>query len=232
MKMTCPAESDPRPAPPVVEARLAKAPTKHAGKLQALTQDLWLTGEFTSGPFESVAAVAMGHEFLNLSWAPVQQANILALSDAYLAKSGQMVRERLQEQLGVVFGHSRELDAIRGELAALRQLLETLTGKVDRLAANPVHTICVRSFAPEPFEVAVPLDILIAPDEEDGFQAAFLDAKLHAYGETKEDALSNIKATILDTYRRLCEMPDTRLGRSMLRQKQVLNHYLREAQTR
>lgn len=214
-----------------VEAHPTKATAKRAEVLyQSLAQRHAFGGQFAFEPSAPAFAVMIGRE-LEGSWTPLQEANISASEMTYadLVKSGELVRERLQTQLGAVFGYPG-FDAIRTELTTLRQLLETLTAKVDQLAANPSQSVCLRSFAPEPFEAAVPVDVLIVSDE-DGFQASFLDANLHAYGETREEALFNMKATILETYQRLREMPDARLGRSMLRQKRLLSHYLREAQT-
>jgi hypothetical protein len=171
---------------------------------------------------------------VNPFWAPVGEATVLTERISYgdLARRGELIRELLQQQLGTIFGHSRGLDEIRHELTSLSRLLEALTVEVEQLTGDLVQTVCIplRSFAPERFDVATPIDIVISP-EEDGFQASFLDGNLHAYGETKEEALSNIKSAILDTYQRLRELPDARLGRSLLRQKQVLNHHLREAHT-
>ena len=200
---------------------------------------LWVEG--LAGPRSPSTVLAPGHvhrffgtDIANVtgialegSWEPLE-ADFLTDTLSYedVVRSGEQVREQLQHY----FGHT-QLAAIVTELDALRQLVEGLSGKVDVLANNLVQTVCIplRSFAPEPLEVAIPIDIVISPDEEDGFKASFLDANLHAYGETPEEALSNMRATIVEAYQRLRELPDSQLGRSMLRQKQVLSRHLREA---
>jgi hypothetical protein len=214
------------------ETRPTKKPANWLGLYQLLEQPFsyydrpWPVSELSSEPIVHVGVTAS-----KATWALVQEANLLAHEIPYAdrVRSEELVRERLQQQLGALFGYPQGFDEIRQELTTLRQLLEALTDKVGRLTTDVIQTVCIplRSFAPEPLEVAVPMDVVISC-EEDGFQASFLDGNLHAYGETREEALSNIKAAILDTCRRLREVPDNQLGRSMLRQKQVLNHHLRE----
>ena len=161
-------------------------------------------------------------------WSPVRDANVIVggLFDASIV--GKLLQNRMQEQLASNW-FAPEIHELANQARQLIQAAQHIFEKVEERAQRP-DTVCVpiRSFAPEPFEVLVPIDVLISP-EEDGFQAAFLEMNLHAFGESREEAYQNIKSVILEAYQRLRDFPDNRLGRSMRRQKVLLNHHLREA---
>lgn len=165
-------------------------------------------------------------------WTPVKITDLVdtTFSKAEVEFNRALIRNQLQQQFGHVVVDVQGLVAVNRELHALRQLLEVVEAKIERLVSKSGQSVCVpiRSFATEPFELMLPIDVLISP-EDDGYQATFLDANLHAYGETKEEALSNIRAAIVETFHRLHELGDAALGKSMLRQKQILSHYMRRA---
>lgn len=185
----------------------------------------WAEKEFSAEPGTNVSVIVREPA---PSWTTVQEKDLLSqfvVLDP--VKIGELVHERLRQGFGAVFGYTQGIDEIKGELTRLRQMLCEINERIDHLTLNQGVCVPIHSFAPEPFELAGPIDILISA-EDDGYLASFLDGNLHAYGETKEEALSNMKATIVETYKRLRELPDDRLGRSMVEQKQVLSYLLRE----
>lgn len=237
--MTAPHESGRARTDLVVDPRTTKDPTKQHITLRGREEHLkqysgygsWFWRDYVAAPEFNVAIVAGERD---PSWASVEEATFLFPNISYAEhlKSGEVVAEQLRQRLGALFGHSHGMNEIREELATLKQLIVGLSAKVDAVGTSLVQTVCypIESFVPEPLEVASPMSIVISP-EDDGFQASYLDGNLHAYGESREEALTNIKASIVDAYRRLRGVPDSQLGRSMLRQKKVLNHHLREAGT-
>lgn len=152
-------------------------------------------------------------------WTPVQP-NVLTTSYESVLRSGEIVRKHLETQFGAT--------GIREQVQALIRMVEGLKSKLDKLNESIGLVYAISSFVPEPYEPTTAFNIVITGNEDDGFQASFLDANLHAYGETREEALENMKCVILETYHRLREVPDDRLGKSVLRQKRVLSHYVRE----
>ena len=65
---------------------------------------------------------------------------------------------------------------------------------------------------------------------EGEFEAAIFDLGIFASGDTEEEAIANLKETLLDTFDQLNELPDTRLGKGPLRQKGLLNKCVRKVE--
>ena len=161
-------------------------------------------------------------------WAQIEPTALNQIHQTIEA-SAQQVRDRIQRE----FSYAARFGEVAGALSALRQLIEGLNKRIEHLAGNLSQTVCVllRSVESSTLELNDMIQIVISP-EEDGFQASFLEAKLHAYGESREEALQNIGQVIVEAYSRLHELSDDRLGRSMLRRKQILTRYLREVPVR
>jgi hypothetical protein len=106
--------------------------------------------------------------------------------------------------------------------------IETMLGAVlERMAAaKGSYWVPIESFEPEPYKVLIPLTAVVT-ETGDEFEAAFFDANLHACGNTPEEAVFNLKGVILDSFDRLTELGDEKLGPGPLRQKQVLTRHLR-----
>jgi len=92
----------------------------------------------------------------------------------------------------------------------------------------PKQTIWVpvESFAPEPYEVLRRFTAVVTPLEE-GFEAGFYDANIHASGDTEQEAVENLKSLLLDYFDRLNELDDSVLGPEPSRQKRILNIHIR-----
>ena len=64
------------------------------------------------------------------------------------------------------------------------------------------------------------------------FEAGLYDASIFASGDTEEDAVANLKDTLIDTYERLNELGDDKLGPCPLEQKQILNNLIRKVENK
>jgi hypothetical protein len=114
-----------------------------------------------------------------------------------------------------------KVEAIEKTLGVILEKLESLrTG--GRAVWVPIETL-----APEPYDLLRPIAVVVTPSNE-GFEAAFFDAQIYAGGETEEDALTNLKSCLLDTFDRLNQLGDSELGPGLLKQKQILSWYLRK----
>lgn len=86
--------------------------------------------------------------------------------------------------------------------------------------------IPIATFAPEPFEIILPLGVIVRP-EGDSFVASLFDANVNASGETIHEVIVNLKSLILDSFVRLEAKDDGQLGPAMIRQKAVLQSLIR-----
>jgi hypothetical protein len=115
----------------------------------------------------------------------------------------------------------RKLDERLGEIEGA---LKGIARNIAQSSSRPVW-IPIDSFTPEPYRVSVPFTAVLAC-QEDEFIASWFDADIHAAAETEEQAYSELKSMILDTFDRLEELGDSELGPGPRRQKQVLRSHI------
>ena len=85
----------------------------------------------------------------------------------------------------------------------------------------------IRTLAPEPYELIQPIDVLIR--QENGQHiASFLEADIHASGDTAAEALRDLKGMILDTYDALSHQKEATLGPLMIQQRAVIRASVRK----
>jgi predicted RNase H-like HicB family nuclease len=111
-------------------------------------------------------------------------------------------------------------------LAEVEQVLKRLG---DLGALRRSFLVTIESLEPEPYEIMRPFTAVVM-EAEGGFEAAIFDLGIFAPGDTEEEAIANLKETLLDTVDRLNELPDTRLGKGPLRQKSLLNKWIRRVE--
>lgn len=119
---------------------------------------------------------------------------------------------------------NRELTDIGQRVKKIEMTVTTILEKMAR--AKRSWWVPVESFGPEPYDVLLPLTVVVTATEDE-FEAAFFDANLHACGNTPEEAVANLKGVLLDSYDRLTELGDENLGPEPLRQKAVLSRHIR-----
>ncbi|MEI6231913.1 MAG: hypothetical protein WCT04_02590 [Planctomycetota bacterium] len=84
-----------------------------------------------------------------------------------------------------------------------------------------LKVMAIASLAPEPYIVVKPFHISVEPNYDE-FVARFDEANIGATGGTIEEAISNLKESILDEFDMLEFIPDTKLGAGMRQTKNVL----------
>jgi len=124
------------------------------------------------------------------------------------------------------FGHLlARVEEVRQRVEKMESMLATALGQL--VAPNRTMVVPVESLAPEPYDILRPFPLIIRPSG-DGFSAAFLEANLHAYGDTEEEAVTNLKGVVLDAHDRLSELTASELGPAMAEQKRVLALHVRK----
>lgn len=108
----------------------------------------------------------------------------------------------------------------------LNEELLLLKTRVEAVEHNQPMVVPIQSLAPEPYVLDAPIQAVVRCDEG-AFVAAFVEANIGATGETVFEAVDNLKGLIVSTYEILREHDGTRLGRSMARQKAVLDSLIR-----
>jgi predicted RNase H-like HicB family nuclease len=129
----------------------------------------------------------------------------------------------VEEQLRAVSGYTKRLDQLCERVAGLESKVEQELKRLGELGAlRRSFLVPIETLDPEPYEIVRPFTAVVS-QEEGGFQASIFDLGIYASGDTEEEAITNLKETLLDTVDRLNELPDSKLGRGPLRQKNLLN---------
>ena len=108
-------------------------------------------------------------------------------------------------------------EALREEI---RELKATLA-QIIQTAVIPITTM-----APEPYKILQSIPAVVVP-AADGFNATFFDANIATSGDTQEEAFSNLRSLILDTFEYLGSEAQETLGPEPARQLAVLREFLK-----
>lgn len=84
----------------------------------------------------------------------------------------------------------------------------------------------IPTLAPEPYQIVRDIPAAVEP-AGDGFIATFFDANISTSGDTEEEAVSNLRSLILDTFEYLDSETSDSLGPEPTRQLAVLRVFLR-----
>ena len=129
-----------------------------------------------------------------------------------------------------VFDQTKRLDELCDRVAGLESKVEQVLRKLAELSAlRRSFLVPIETLEPEPHEILRPFTAVVT-EEEGEFGAAIFDLSIFASGDTEEEAIANLKETLLDTFDQLNELPDTKLGKGPLRQKHLLNKCVRRAE--
>jgi len=133
----------------------------------------------------------------------------------------------VEAQLRAVSRYTKRLDELCESFAELESKVDQELKRLGELAAQRrSFLVPIETLEPEPYEILRPFTAVVT-EEEGEFQANLFDLGIFASGDTEEEAISNLKETLLDTVDRLDELPDARLGKGPLRQKYLLNKSVR-----
>lgn len=83
----------------------------------------------------------------------------------------------------------------------------------------------IRTLEPEPFDLARDIPAVVQPTD-DGYLATFFDANIGMTGDTKEEAVANLKLLLVDVFDDL-EKEERQLGPKLVRQLAVLRSFMK-----
>jgi hypothetical protein len=115
------------------------------------------------------------------------------------ARRGRKVRRKTREQAA----SDKAADLIARAVERLKEVAKDLTSAFHVLRHNPGSVVMrVQTLHPNTFRARRPLDVLVEFDGP-GFAAQLLDVKLSAKGDTRQEAVMNLRALMVETYRDL-----------------------------
>jgi len=120
--------------------------------------------------------------------------------------------------------------AVSGVWFASRDVLDEIRSLRTDLAQRVGTTVVpITTLAPEPFQLLRDIPAVVRP-AGDGFTATFFDANVSSAGDSEEEAVSNLRSLILDTFEYLNSEPPGTLGPEPKRQLGVLRVFLKPIQ--
>lgn len=157
------------------------------------------------------------------------------------APEAQLVEDQIRNAFALVYAadpvvHHEPADAVAKWTEKLREIGERLS-RVENLLKDALKEVAslrareraiwvpIETVAPEPYELSRPITAVITSAGEE-FEACFFDANLYGSGDTEEEAISDLKSVIVETFERLSALPDEKLGPAMIKQKLVLGVYM------
>ncbi len=198
--------------------------TELSAKLAKLSghTDVWSAYEESDLVPLRLGAVGQGFQY----WVPIQQGVLQELL-SNIKHHNQGWAEAVESELRAALGAREILTQLFEKILAVETILDSVTRKLDELrTAKTCLWVPIDSFGPEPYEIVKPITAVVVPSDE-GFEASFFPANLHAWGETEEEAISTLKEVLIDTSVRLNELSDDQLGPEPQRQKATLMAYIR-----
>jgi hypothetical protein len=120
----------------------------------------------------------------------------------------------------VDFGIFKSITAPLQELVRTVARLETELANLRRQTNAVIGTL-----SPEPYILRRSIPVHIRPSGEN-YIATFFDANISTSGETEEEAFSNLKSLLTDSFEYLDSVPEEQLGPEPLRQLGVLREFI------
>lgn len=120
-------------------------------------------------------------------------------------------------------------------MKAVEEKVRTLSAKVEELeekCGHPKELSCgvpIQTFAPEPFVLIKPILVSIE-ESDDEYIASFFDANISAQGDTRQEAIDNLKDLLLSRFDYLDNLTLAQLGKSLKRQIAVLREFIRRSE--
>jgi hypothetical protein len=126
-----------------------------------------------------------------------------------------------------------EGNVVRWALPSPRSASEAALDEIRDLAAEMTRKIGailvpITTLAPEPYQLLKDIPVVVQP-VGDEFVATFFDANISTAGDTQEEAVSNVRSLILDTFEYFESEPPEALGPEPTRQFGVLRNFLKRA---
>jgi len=113
-------------------------------------------------------------------------------------------------------------------LAELEPRVEILENRASEFLDPQSLIVPVMTLDPEPFQLLREMQFVVRPTD-DGYLATLFDANLGMTGDTREEAVANLKVLIVDIFDQL-EQNEDKLGPEPARQIAVLRSFMRRRQ--
>lgn len=94
------------------------------------------------------------------------------------------------------------------------------------LTEDSLSAVFLASLAPSEFSLRHILPVSITQASE-GYIASFVDANIHASGETEWEAIESLKMLIIDAYQMLLDMEPSSLGPMPSKQLAILQSFIK-----
>lgn len=115
------------------------------------------------------------------------------------ARQGRRMRRKTREQAAA----DNAADLIAKAIQRLNEVAKDLMSAFQGLRHNPGSVVVrVQTIQPNTFRARRPLDVLVEFDGP-GFAAQLIDVKLSAKGDSRQEAVMNLRALMVETYRDL-----------------------------
>ncbi|HUT14174.1 MAG TPA: hypothetical protein VMY42_27055 [Thermoguttaceae bacterium] len=167
---------------------------------------------------EMVASCELGRDPFDLPSSFEQPADTLQENWA------QQLGAAIDQLAGVVAAKRKEY--LR--LVQLEQDINALKTRVSQLESSQSIIVPVTTLDPEPFQLLRDMQFVVRPTD-DGYLATLFDANIGMTGDTREEAVANLKVLIVDIFDQL-EQNEDKLGPEPARQIAVLRSFMRRRQ--
>lgn len=107
------------------------------------------------------------------------------------------------------------------KVGLIEKVVLELRHKISELENYKTVQVAINTLAPEPLTLKQPIWITVQP-VDDEFCAIFFDANINATGDTKFEAIENLKDLIVSNYSRFSSLGDKRLGPGPRKQLAIL----------
>ncbi len=111
-------------------------------------------------------------------------------------------------------------------IAGLEREVLMLHSQMNALRKRAATSVMIDTMAPEPIEIVRPFHVVVEP-YEDEFKASFYDANLSSFGDTRNEAIWNLKDLLAATFEMLTEHDPKLLGPGPARELVVLRQFLK-----
>ena len=178
---------------------------------------------------------ARAHQYALNDWTANVNHEVSAISDLFHEGGVRVAVQQsrsLEDQLRAALGSAQKLNQLCEQVARVETKIDQVLKNLEEAGLRTQSIVVpIETLDPEPYELLRPFTTVITRSGEE-FEASVFDASIFASGDTEEDAVANLKDTLIDTYERLNELGDDQLGPGPLKQKNILNKLIRKVENR
>lgn len=131
------------------------------------------------------------------------------------------LREAAEQLAGLVEAKRKEF----GRIASLEHDVTELKTQIGQLRDSQSVVVPIAALEPEPFDLLRNIPVVVQPTD-DSFMATFFDANIGITGDTKEEAIANLKVLLVDIFDEL-ESEETQLGPQLVQQLALLRSFMK-----